>query len=107
MEILKFHFENGTKPLKSKLKKPELIGVVSSGNLEILIEPANLKGCFEIEIQTPIKGFNAIWKAVVEDFYERWNLCDVRFTINDMGATPGVVVLRLNQALDIALKGEL
>lgn len=95
MEIIKFNFKNGS---RHSHIKPFLIGVVSSGNLEILIESISLNNAFEIEVRTPVKGFNDVWTAVVHDFQEKWNFGNLRFTINDMGATPAVVNLRLDQA---------
>ena len=35
---------------------------------------------------------------MIADFDRRWSLGDVRISINDMGATPAVVSLRLDQA---------
>ena len=46
-----------------------------------------------------------IWQAVMNDFHARWGLADVRIAINDMGATPAVVSLRLDQAVESALAG--
>ena len=40
----------------------------------------------------------AIWEAVVRDFHRRHPLAGVRLSIHDMGATPAVVSLRLDQA---------
>ncbi|HEU5436594.1 MAG TPA: malonate decarboxylase acyl carrier protein, partial [Telluria sp.] len=37
MESLHYRFEHGQRPLAAQ---PQLVGVVSSGNLEVLIEPA-------------------------------------------------------------------
>jgi len=37
---------------------------------------------------------------VVRDFHQRWQLADVHVSINDMGATPAVVSLRLDQAAE-------
>jgi malonate decarboxylase delta subunit len=37
------------------------------------------------------------------DFHERWRLADARICINDMGATPAVVSLRLDQAVESAV----
>jgi hypothetical protein len=34
------------------------------------------------------------------DFQQRWQLADTRISINDMGATPAVVSLRLDQAVE-------
>lgn len=100
METLNFRFENGTRPIASP---PQLVGVVSSGNLEVLIEPAALDGACEIEIKTAANGFGATWQAVMADFHARWRLADTRIAINDMGATPAVVSLRLDQAAETML----
>ncbi|WP_050462027.1 malonate decarboxylase acyl carrier protein [Herbaspirillum autotrophicum] len=97
METLVFRFENGQRHLKAS---PQLVGVVSSGNLEVLIEPAALNGACSIEIKTAARGFGAIWEAVMGDFHKRWQLADTRIAINDMGATPAVVSLRLDQAVE-------
>jgi malonate decarboxylase delta subunit len=101
METLKFRFENGRRAGGSG---PKLVGVVSSGNLEVLIEPATLDGACEIEVQTAATGFGAIWEAVMSDFHARWLLTDTRISINDMGATPAVVSLRLDQAVETMLE---
>lgn len=97
METLQFRFERGTRPLAGT---PQLVGVVGSGNLEVLIEPARLSGACEIEVRTAASGFGATWQAVMADFHERWQLADARISINDMGATPAVVGLRLDQAVE-------
>ena len=97
METRNYRFEGGQRPLSGM---PQLVGVVGSGNLEILIEPAHLKGACEIEVRTAAVGFGATWQAVMTDFHERWGLADARICINDMGATPAVVSLRLDQAVE-------
>lgn len=80
-----------------------LVGVLASGNLEILVEPDTGPGggrC-HVEVQTSALGFGAVWRAVVEDFSARHGsaLTGLRFTVHDAGATPAVVTLRLDQAL--------
>ena len=77
---------------------PVLVGVVGSGNLEVLLEPAPGTDCM-VHIQTSARGFGSIWEAVVRDFHARHPLAGLRVTINDMGATPAVVSLRLDQAI--------
>jgi malonate decarboxylase delta subunit len=77
---------------------PVLVGVVGSGNLEVLLEPAAGTQC-DIHIETSARGFGAIWEAVVRDFHSRHPLAGVRVSVNDMGATPAVVSLRLDQAV--------
>jgi malonate decarboxylase delta subunit len=59
----------------------------------------------EIEILTAARGFGTIWQAVLGDFAARHPLRDVRISINDVGATPAVVRLRLEQAIDV-LQGD-
>ena len=102
METLNFRFENGQRTIGPP---PQLVGVVSSGNLEVLIEPAPLGGACEIEIKTAANGFGATWQAVMADFHTRWRLADTRISINDMGATPAVVSLRLDQAVETMVGG--
>lgn len=102
METLNYRFEHGRRRLATT---PQLVGVVSSGNLEVLIEAAPLNGACEIEIRTAANGFGATWQAVMSDFHERWQLIDARICINDMGATPAVVSLRLDQAAETMTGG--
>jgi len=95
LERLAFRFERGTTEVSAA---PVLVGVVASGNLEVLIERAPLGGACEVEINTSARGFGEVWKAVVGDFFARHPLADVRISVNDFGATPAVVSLRLDQA---------
>ncbi|TQT97067.1 malonate decarboxylase acyl carrier protein, partial [Xanthomonas perforans] len=67
----------------------------------VLVERVPLEGAMEIEILTAARGFGAIWQAVLDDFAARHPLRDVRISINDVGATPAVVSLRLEQALEV------
>jgi malonate decarboxylase delta subunit len=77
---------------------PVLVGVVGSGNLEVLLEPAPGGDC-AVHVETSARGFGQIWEAVVRDFHQRHPLGGLRVSINDMGATPAVVSLRLDQAM--------
>jgi malonate decarboxylase delta subunit len=106
METLHFRFEPGPDLHQTPATiTPELVGVVGSGNLEVLIEPAPLDGACTIDISTAARGFGAIWEAVMGDFHRRWSrdLTNVAISINDMGATPAVVSLRLDQAVEAML----
>ena len=102
METLNFRFENGNALLPEK-RNACLVGVVGSGNLEVLIEPAALDGRCEVEVNTAATGFGTVWQAVLDDFAMRWKLGNIRISINDMGATPAVVSLRLDQAAESLL----
>ncbi len=78
---------------------PVLVGVVGSGNLEVMLEPHAGAASCHIDITTSARGFAPIWQAVVNDFQARHGLAGVAVSINDMGATPAVVSLRLDQAV--------
>ena len=78
--------------------EPLLVGVVGSGNLEVLLEPGAEAGGCTVDVHTSAVGFGSIWRAVIEDFQSRHRLAGVAVTVNDMGATPAVVSLRLDQA---------
>ncbi len=82
-----------------------LVGVVASGNLEVLVERVLPDTECEIDIQTAAVGFGAVWEAVVADFVERRSPGGLRLSVNDGGARPDMVALRLAQAVR-ALEGD-
>ncbi len=97
VDIERLHFEfPGTQALPAFT--PLLVGVVGSGNLEVLLEPAAPGGC-SVDVETSARGFSTVWQAVLHDFHERHGLAGLRVSIHDMGATPAVVSLRLQQAV--------
>ena len=104
METLRYRFD-GRDPVQAR-HDHALVGVVASGNLEVLVERVPLDGAMEIEIVTAARGFGQIWQAVLEDFAARHPLRDLRISINDAGATPAVVGLRLDQALEALREAE-
>lgn len=95
LETLNFSFSGG-KPVGGFV--PVLVGVVGSGNLEVMLEADASTDC-EVRVETSARGFGSIWQAVMNDFHARHPLAGVRISINDMGATPAVVCLRLDQAV--------
>jgi malonate decarboxylase delta subunit len=97
MERLEFRFDGGRRVAVSDAC---IVGVVSSGNLEVLIEPAPQSDACAIEISTAANGFNDVWHAVMADFFERHRVGGIRISINDAGATPAIVSLRLDQAIE-------
>ncbi len=95
MDQLTFQFP--AQPCKPSAKA-SLCGVVSSGNLEVLITQGGQPNGCEVSIHTSARGFAPIWQAVLADFAAQHALGGTAITINDMGATPAVVTLRLGQA---------
>ena len=95
VETLKYELV-GSAPVRAFA--PILVGVVGSGNLEVLLEPRAGSTC-RVEIETSARGFGNVWEAVVDDFHRKHSLAGVQVSIHDMGATPAVVSLRLAQAV--------
>ena len=91
METLNFDFET-ERPAACRAH----IGVVGSGDLEVLLEPREESGA-EVEITTSVDGYEHVWRSVLERFFSRQPLGG-KYEIHDFGATPGVVSLRLAQA---------
>ncbi|MBF4176173.1 malonate decarboxylase subunit delta [Lactobacillus paracasei subsp. tolerans] len=98
MEKLHFSYK-ATQPIDH----PVHIGVVASGDLEVIMKPTDSKTS-ELNIVTGSDGFKEVWQNVLTRFFARYPLL-AKFEINDFGATPGVVNLRLTQAME-ALKDE-
>lgn len=81
------------------------IGVVGSGDLEILLQPPapNESATHAtVRVRTSVNGFDTIWGDVLSRFFARTALAG-RWELNDFGATPGVVNLRLRQAFEAAV----
>ncbi len=87
-----------TYPAKRKVSGRAHVGVVGSGDLEVLLEPAEGSGS-QVLIRTSVDGFHDTWKAVLDRFFSKYDGA-VRIQINDAGATPGSVQLRLEQAVE-------
>ena len=80
--------------------KPQaLIGVVASGNLEVLLERGEPAQTCRVEIATAAHGFGPVWEAVLHDFVSRRAAGGLRISINDGGARPDTVALRLAQGV--------
>ena len=76
-----------------------IVGVVASGNLEVLLERGSAPDRCVIEIATVARGFADLWTAVTADFVERRAAGGLVITINDGGARPDTVALRLAQGV--------
>ena len=98
MERLVFELESGS-PAPPR-RGPVVVGVVASGNLEVLVEPGATEGRCHVEVSTSAEGFREIWEAVLRDFAARRPVAGLALAVNDAGATPAVVSLRLDQAVE-------
>jgi malonate decarboxylase delta subunit len=93
MEQFEFNY-----PAKRKVFKRAHVGVVGSGDLEVLLEPRE-NGAASVLVRTSVDGFKDNWEAVLDRFFGQYDGA-VHIEINDAGATPGAVYLRLQQAVE-------
>ncbi|WP_201597425.1 malonate decarboxylase acyl carrier protein [Psychrobacter fulvigenes] len=98
MNVLNFDF---TSQPVADINKEVICGVVGSGNLEVLVSPLENSESSKFIVDTSVTGFDHIWEAVLKDFSDRYAVGGLEFKVNDMGATPAVVSLRLSQAINI------
>ena len=94
MEKIEFNYPEA----KRLIARRAHVGVVGSGDMEVLLEPNSEKGA-HVFITTSVNGFGNAWKAVFDRFFSKFDGA-VRIHINDAGATPGSVMLRLEQAVE-------
>ncbi len=80
-------------------KTQAIVGVVASGNLEVLVERVMPDVDCVVEIATTAHGFADVWAAVIADFVERYSPGGLRMSVNDGGARPDTVSLRLAQGV--------
>ena len=83
------------------------VGVVGSGDLEVLLEPGTADGSggaagqAQVRVRTSVEGFDEVWQATLERFFARTPVLG-NWELNDAGATPALVTLRLQQAAEAA-----
>jgi len=63
------------------------------------MQPSETGGA-QVSILTSVNGFGAGWTRVMDRFFAKYDGA-VRIHINDAGATPGSVMLRLEQAVEM------
>jgi malonate decarboxylase delta subunit len=74
------------------------VGVVGSGDLEILFEPGADRTAL-VRVRTTVDGYDVVWRRILDAFFAHHPVAG-RYELNDFGATPGVVSLRLLQVLE-------
>jgi malonate decarboxylase delta subunit len=79
-------------------RRQVITGANASGNLEVLVERMLPEHECLVDVTTAVTGFRAIWEAVIQEFFERSSPGGLRFSINDGGARPDTVILRLMQS---------
>jgi malonate decarboxylase delta subunit len=87
-------------PAERPVARRAHVGVVGSGDLEVLLEPSP-DGQAHVVVNTSVEGFGVAWRNVLDRFFSRFQGA-ASIEINDFGATPGTVMLRLEQAAEAA-----
>ena len=96
MENIKFAY-----PAKEPVTQRVLVGVVGSGDLEVLIEPGRV-GQTQIVVNTSVDGSGQLWRSLFDRIFEAMPEAQaMQVEINDFGATPGVVRMRFEQGLEL------
>ena len=67
METLNFEYE-----AKGPVTRQAHIGVVGSGDLEVLIEPSG-KPTAEVRVRTSVDGYTQVWKDVLDRFFAEYS----------------------------------
>jgi malonate decarboxylase delta subunit len=95
MERLVFEY-----PAETVVTRRAHVGVVGSGDLEVLLEPS-VDDRARVRVRTSIAGYGQAWKHVFDRFFSHYRGA-AAIEINDFGATPGMVALRLQQAVEMS-----
>ncbi|MHC4043981.1 malonate decarboxylase acyl carrier protein [Bradyrhizobium sp. 23AC] len=93
------NFQHRARARAGGTRQNAIVGVVASGNLEVLVERTLPDADCALEIKTAAVGFGEVWSAVIGDFVERYSPGGLKFSINDGGARPDTVSLRMAQAV--------
>ena len=99
METLSFKY-----PATKLVARQAYVGVVGSGDLEILLEPSS-GTMANVLVRTRYDGFAEVWRNVMDKFFDVNDIV-AYIEINDFGATPGMVTMRLLQALEVSTNEE-
>ncbi|MEM5274285.1 malonate decarboxylase subunit delta [Cupriavidus taiwanensis] len=94
MEQLRFEFPAG-QPATVRV----LVGVVGSGDLEVVVEPGQ-GGKTTVEVTTSVNGYGRVWDAQLSRVFAAEPRAAMHIRIHDFGATPGVVGMRLAEAFE-------
>ena len=100
MEQLRFEYPAG-EPASRRV----LVGVVGSGDLEVMIEPGE-SGKTSIDVTTSVNGYARVWDAQLTRVFSAEARAAMRIRIHDFGATPGVVGMRLAEAFEALDEGK-
>lgn len=98
MELQTLHYTFPGKKGNSIGREWSHTGVPGSGDLEVLLEQNGGDDAVEVQVTTPVHGFEYIWEAVLREFVEKNQIGGLSISINDNNASPFIVSLRLEQA---------
>ncbi len=93
MENMRYEY-----PATRTITKRAHVGVVGSGDLEVLLSPSQTANT-EVIVHTSVDGYGHVWKSLLDRFFQRYDSA-AKIELNDFGATPGVVMLYLAEAVE-------
>jgi malonate decarboxylase beta subunit len=99
MQQIKLFFE-GNETISDSVR----VGNVGSGDLEVIFVPASSNKT-EVVINTSVDNRQQLWSDILDKCLLKESLL-MDVLINDFGATPGVVSLRVEQALEQIKQGK-
>lgn len=76
------------------------VGVVSSGDLEVLFSSEGNETELTVEITSSADNSEKRWKDLFDRLYTQGALAAGKIEIHDFAATPGVARLRIEQAME-------
>ena len=82
------------------------MGVVASGDMEVLYDGASDKRDLTVKITSSVDNSAARWSAIFERLSVMHGLPAGIMVIHDFGATPGVARIRIEQAIEAAKEQE-
>ncbi|MDR9425527.1 MAG: malonate decarboxylase acyl carrier protein [Marinobacter sp.] len=100
MQTLQFE-----RPGRAVALRSVIVGCVGSGDLEVMLEPG-VGSMTTIDIKTSVSGSEVRWRQVLDLIESNSALPLMRMDIHDFGATPGVIRLRIEQAIEKARETE-
>ncbi|MDP4144237.1 MAG: malonate decarboxylase acyl carrier protein [Bacillota bacterium] len=95
IDLLLFKYK-GEKPLPKTVQ----VGASAFGDLEVLMEPHKGEHCLVV-VKSNVYNFFGAWESILNKFFNSMNIV-AYVEINDFGAPPAIITMRLLQAVELS-----